>query len=163
MNLNKIIELLNYLSKYSIVYGINDKDRNTKLEVSISNTDGTITNRELTAEDVMYFTEYGSIGISGKFILEKSLLETNKILDEELDKLINQILNEEGVTTQYIDTQINRICLKIQDYIRNYMRSYPEKNNILGSIIHKDIDENKYFYDLKKLSQYISCIAKFKN
>lgn len=156
------IELLDFLSKCSIEFGILDGEGNISVQVNILNTDNTITQQEMKVRDIMYFTEYGTITIPGKFILEKSLLPINNILDQEISLLIDEIFKGDK-SEDYIITYMNRVCIKIQDYVRNYMLTYIQRNNVLGQIIHSDTDENRYLYNLIDLSKYIRCTAKFEN
>ena len=134
------IDLLEFLSKCSFEFGILDSMGEQVVNVNVHNTDDTITVEKMKLKDVMYFTEYGTITIPGKFILEKSLLYINQLLDKELDKLIDEIF-EKDITEDYIRKQMERIALNIQDYVRNYIGSYSTNNNRLGQIIHADEDK----------------------
>lgn len=156
------IDLLNFLSKCSFEFGILDSVGEQVVDVNVRNTDDTITTTKMKIRDVMYFTEYGTVTIPGKFILEKSLLYINRLLDKELDKMIDEIFEKE-ITEEYLLTQMERIALNIQDYIRNYIGSYSTNNNRLGQILNIDEDENRYLYNLIDLKKYITCIVKIKN
>ena len=156
------IDLLNFLSKVVIEFGILDSEGQLIVNVDLTDSENNLTSIPMTVRDIMYFTEYGTISIPGRFILEKSLVNINKLLDRELNKLTNDIL-EGDKTESYVRNYVNEICLKIQNLVRNYMISFVKNNNRLGEIIHSDKDENKYIYSLNELSKYIRCIAKFEN
>ena len=162
MTSNNVIDLLDYLSRWRLEFGILDSDREITVEVNILNTDNKINIRKMKLKDVMFFTEYGTITIPGKFILEKSLVLVNKLIDIRIGKLIDDIFEEDKNET-YIQNQMNRLALNIQDLVRNTMISYIKHTNRLGEIIHKGEDENKYLYDLIKLKNYVRCVAKFEN
>ena len=156
------LELLNYLSTCSIHYGILDSEGNKVVEVNILNTDNTITTKEMKVADVMYFTEYGTITIPGKYILQKTTTTIKRMIKEKIEEIVRDIFKEEKTPT-YIQNQMNQLCLNIQDLIRNNMITYVKNSNKLGQIIHKDVDDNKYLYDLFELRNYIRCIAKFEH
>lgn len=161
MNYNEI-ELLDYLSKFSIEFGILDDTSSQKVIVNILNTDGTTTEMAMTVGDLMYFTEYGTAIIPGRFILEKILPQIERLLDREISLIVDGIFQKQ-ISTDYIKNQIGIICLKIKDKVKNYMKSYTKNLNQLGDIINEGEDENKYLYSLEKLSEYIKCEPKFKN
>ena len=161
MNSSKL-ELLDYLSKYSIVLGILDSEGQKQVEVNVVNTDNTTSTTQMTIRDIMYLTELGTITIPGKHILEKTLPPAKRIIKETLEVLVAKIMNDD-VDEDYITNQINELCLKVQDLVRNYMAAFIGNNNRLGQIIHKDVDENKYLYNLNELKKYVRCIAKFEN
>ena len=156
------LELLDYLTKWQIEFGVLDAEGQQQVEVNILNTDNSISITQMKVRDVMYFTEYGTITIPGKFILEKSLLYINRILDEELSNMVDSIFKGEA-TLSSIERMYDEICLKIQDYVRNNMIIYITKTNQLGQIFNEGRDDNKYLYDLIELRKYIKCVAVFKN
>lgn len=151
------LELLDSLSRYYFQFGILTTEGQKTVEVSILNTDDTITKMPMKIADVMYFTEHGTITIPGQYILDKSLLYINRILTDELSKLTDRIL-EGNSNESEIENTFRRIARNVEDYIKNYMKTTISKNNRLGSIINTDVDSNKYIYDLNDLSKYIKCI-----
>ena len=155
-------DLLKFLSKCSIEFGILNGEGEKLIDVDILNTDDTITTTKLKVADIMYFTEYGTVTIPGKHLLEKSLLYIRQLLNRELEILIPSILDGKETETS-IRRRFYNICLRIQDYVRNYMATYISNNNRLGNIINEGKDENKYIFDLSKLSKYIRCVPKFEN
>jgi len=159
--MNKL-ELLDYLSHCSIEFGIFDNNGNQSVNGIIYNTDDTITQKKLKVRDIMYMTEYGTITIPGKRILEKTSLYASRRLKEETENLIREIF-EKDLDKSYIETVLKRLCLEIRDYIRNYMIVSVEKTNRLGSLIGLDEDQNKYIYDMMDLSKYIECKLKIQN
>ena len=156
------ISLLEFLSKCSFEFGILDGEGEKAVEVNILNTDNTITTTNMKVRDIMYFTEYGTITIPGKFILEKSFVQINELLDRELSILIDEIF-EGGITKSHIRSRMEEIALKIKDIVRNYIVIFIQHNNRLGDIIHSDQDDNRYLYNLIELGKYIRCVAKFEN
>lgn len=156
------LKLLDYLTKWEIEFGILDAEGQQQVQVNILNTDDTVTTTKMKVRDVMYFTEYGTITIPGKFILEKSLLYIDRLINESLNNTIDDIFNKVA-SYNSIERDFNNLCLKIQNYIRNSMIIYITKTNQLGQIFNEGKDENKYLFDLFKLKDYIRCVAIFKN
>lgn len=155
-------DLLKFLSSCSIEYGILDGDGEQKVNVNILNTDNTVTETKMKVKDVMFFTEYGTITIPGRFILEKLAPEVDQIINHDLDQILDDILYKEE-NRNSIRNKIDRLCLKIQDRIRQRLETYIKETNTLGSIIHPGKDDNKYIYNLLDLRKYIKCRAKFRN
>lgn len=156
------IELLDFLNSCVIELGILDGQGELAVDVNILNTDNSVTIKKMKIKDVVYFTEYGTLTIPGKFILKRSLYFINQILDNELPIIVDRIL-EDKITKQEISYNINVICLKITEYVRAQLINYAVDNNKLGVIFNKGQDENHYLYPIKDLAKYIKCSAKFKN
>lgn len=156
------LELLDYLSKCSIEYGILDSNGERLVKATIYNTDNTTTVTKLKIKDIMYYTEYGTLTIPGKRIFQKTSLYIKRLMKEEYKKLVTDIFTK-NISKTYITNQLNQLCLKVKNYIRNYMITFIAKANRLGSIIHEDEDENKYIYDMIDLSKYIECRLKIQN
>ena len=156
------LELVEYIGKFSFEFGILDSQGELKLDVNILNTDLTTTIKKMKVRDIMYFTEYGTLTIPGKRVLEKSALYINNLLDLEINKLIDEIFQTQ-IDEGYIRSQMERIAIKIKDYVRNYMELLIKKTNKLGVLLHKDTDNNRYLYNLADLSKYIECKLIFRN
>lgn len=150
------IKLLDSLSHYYFQFGIFTTEGQQKVDINVLNTDNTTSKISMKIADVMYFTEYGTITIPGQYILDKSLLYINRLLTEQLSKLVDKILTGNSNQTD-IENTLRIIALNTENYIRNYMRYVVKNNNKLGFIINKDVDSNKYIYDLTKLSKYLKC------
>lgn len=156
------LQLLGYIQRYTIEFGIFDGNGQKVVEANIYNTDNTVTTTPMKVADIMYLTEYGSISVPGKRVLEKSLLYIKRLLKEELTKMIIEIF--EGKSDEgKIKSSFEIICLKIRDYVKNYMIATITKTNRLGAIINKDKDDNQYFYNLFDLSKYVECKLKIQN
>lgn len=160
--LSNNIELLDYLSNCSIEFGILDDFNQTLVNVNIKNTDNTITSTKMKLGDVMYYTEYGTLTIPGKFILEKITPEVENILEKGISEIIDVII-EEDQNVNFIKDSLNKICLKIEDKVKNYIVLYSKQHDTLGRIIYKDSAQNNYLYDLEALSKYIKCRPIFEN
>ena len=155
------IQLLDSLSHYYFQLGIFTSEGQQIIDVDVLNTDNTITKVSMKIADVMFFTEYGTITIPGQYILDKSLFYINKLLTNELSIIVEKIfLNnlQEGE----IENILQKIAIKVENYIKSYMQNTIKKNNRLGSIINEGSDSNKYIYDLNKLSKYLKCTLKKK-
>lgn len=150
------LQLLDSLSHYYFQFGIFTADGQQKVDVNIINTDDTQTKVSMSIGDIMYFTEHGTMTIPGQHILENSLVYINRLLSEELSKLVDKILVGNSSESD-IENTFRRLALSIQNHVRNYMKSIIKRNNTLGSIINKDVDSNKYIYNLNNLSKYIKC------
>lgn len=151
------LELLDSLSHYYFQFGIFTKEGEQKVDVNVLNTDNTITTVKMKIAEVMYFTEYGTVTIPGQFILDKSLVYINRILNTDISLLVDRILEGYSNPTE-IETTLKRVAEKAENYIRNFMKNTIKKNNILGNIINEGKDSNKYIYDLNNLSNYLHCI-----
>lgn len=151
------IGLLESLNDYYFQFGIFTAEGLQTVDVNISNTDNTITSIQLKLADVMFFTENGTMTIPGQRILDKSLYYANNLLDEELSNITDRIIMGKINTESELKTRLNALSLKLENQIQGYVRNIIKKNNRLGAIIHKDQDDNKYIYDLNKLSKYIKC------
>lgn len=154
------IELLEWLSRYSLEFGILDEDGETLIPI-VSKTEEEETRTSMKTKDAMYFTEYGTFSIPGRFLLDKCLPLVNLSFDAALEKLSEEIL-EGRKDKAYIDVRMKEIALRIQDIVRNYVFSYPEKENVIGKILGKEGETTKEICDLKELSKRIKCKAKFK-
>ena len=149
-------KLLESLSKYTIEFGIFDAEGNQVVNVDILNTDDSITKIVMKISEVMYFAEYGTITIPGTFMLDKSLYQIDEFLNDELEKIIDDILDEKIKNENEIDNRFNILCLELENRIKNYIKVIVTNTNRLSNIIN-ETDENKYIYDINKLSNYIKC------
>lgn len=155
------LDLLEYLNKCSIEFGIFDGNGQKIIDATVYNTDDTKETKPMKVRDIMYLTEYGTITIPGKRVLEKSLLYIKRLLKEEISKLIVEIF-EKNINESYIISVYERICLQVRDYIKNYMIALVGKTNRLSGILGTD-DQNRYVLDMFELSKYIECKLKIRN
>ena len=155
------LELLDFLNKCSIEFGIFDGNGQKIIDATVYNTDDTKETKPMKVRDIMYLTEYGTITIPGKRVLEKSLLYIKRLLKEEISKLIVEIF-EKNINESYIISVYERICLQVRDYIKNYMIALVGKTNRLSGILGTE-DQNRYVLDMFELSKYIECKLKIRN
>ncbi len=155
------LELLDFLNKCSIEFGIFDGNGQKIINATVYNTDDTTETKPMKVRDIMYLTEYGTITIPGKRILEKSLLYIKRLLKEEISKLIVEIF-EKNINESYIISVYQRICLQVRDYIKNYMIALVGKTNKLSGLLGTQ-DTNRYLLDMFELSKYIECQLKIGN
>ena len=156
------IELLEYLSQWEFTFGILDSDSQRLIEITILNTDNTQTTQIMKLGDIMYFTEYGTVTIPGKYILEKSLTLLNPVMDKKIGEIVEDIL-EERADRKTIEKDLKKLAFRLETILRNYIVGLVDKTNKIGSILYQDKDDNRYLYSLEKLSKYIKCEARFKN
>lgn len=149
------VDRLNILNKYSIEFGIFQEDGQKVVEVDVLNTDETTTKVEMTIGEIMYFTEYGTIMIPGKYILEKSLNYINTYIDVVLDDITTKILVD-NISDNEIENIFKEFILKFENYVKSLFISYIKSNNIINNILGNN-QQQKYVYDLRKLSKYIKC------
>lgn len=149
------ISALKLINRYIIEFGIFQEDGTKIVEVNILNTDDTKTKIEMQIADIIYFTEKGTITIPGKYILEKALNYSNFQLNIFLDNLLNRIIYE-NIDETSIDNEFNKFAIEFENYVKNLFLSTIQQTNVLGALIDQK-DENKYLYDLNKLSKYIKC------
>lgn len=149
------VDRLNILNKYSIEFGIFQEDGQKVVEVDVLNTDETTTKVEMTIGEIMYFTEYGTIMIPGKYILEKSLNYINTYIDVVLDDITTKILIDD-ISDNEIENIFKKFILKFENYVKSLFISYIKSNNIINNILGNN-QQQKYVYDLRKLSKYIKC------
>ena len=150
------LNLLESLSNYYIEFGIFTSEGMQTVNIPVSSED-TDTIMQMKIGDIMYFTEYGTLSLPGTFVLEKSLYQINYLLNESLSDLVDEILEEKIQNESEIDSYFQGLCLKIQTLVQNYIRSMIQNNNKLDNLLNVDNTDNKYIYDLDKLSDYIKC------
>lgn len=150
------LDLLESLSNYYIEFGIFTSEGMQTVNIPVSSEDKD-TIMQMKIGDIMYFTEYGTLSLPGTFVLEKSLYQINYLLNESLSDLVDRILEEKIQNESEIDSYFQELCLKIQTLVQNYIRSIIQNNNKLDNLLNVDNTDNKYIYDLDKLSDYIKC------
>lgn len=153
------IDLLRYLSCWSFEFGILDQDGETPIKVFSFGSDGTKEEHSMKASEAMSLVEYGTVSRPGRFLLDKCLFRAKKILDNELGRLCDEIL--EGKQTEGgIEIRVREIALRLQDSFRNYVSSYPDKIAVL-SVLEDENGETQDTCDLREIAKRIRCVAKF--
>lgn len=151
----KDINTFETLKKYHIEFGVLVEDEFKTVEVNVINTDDTITKVPMFVGDVMYLTEYGTLTIPARPILDQALTWINN----ELDKIIEDVfvgIFRYNWKEEDIDARMQRFSTEIQTYIQSQMELMIGSNSNLASLINVE-DENRYLYDLNKLKYYIKC------
>lgn len=160
--LSKELATIEYLSDCVIEFGVLEPDADLYLPARIINTDGTVTNTRIKANDAMFYVEYGSVSVPGAFLLEKCRLYADRLIDEVFSELIDDIV-ENGQGVDYAKSKIREMCLKIQDRVRNELRRYVTKTNVLNRALGQPEENSRFVVDLNELASYVRCEAKFKN
>ena len=101
----------------------------------------------------MYFTEYGTLTIPARPILEKVLIWINDRLEPLIDKIYDGVFfyNWDESTINY---ELSVFVVEANDFIKTQMKVMIENDNYLSNIIGTKNDQ-KYIYDPKKLSNFI--------
>ena len=159
--LKEQLSIINILNDYYIEFGILTEDQYKIVEVNILNTDESITKMPMFVGDVMYLTEYGTLTIPARPILELSLKWVNDELDTIIDEIFTGVLKYNWSSVD-IDTRMQRFATEVQIYIQSQMERIIQSNSTLASLLNVE-DENKYLYDLNKLKYYIKCRVFKKN
>ena len=149
------LNALNILSKYSFEFGILAEDGMRSIVVSVLNTDDTTTSITSNLADVMYLTEYGTLTIPAKLILEKILDYYNNRIVLYLNNLVDDIFKDD-LNENDIFERLNVIRLNIENYARQYFINTVRNSSTLSILVNIK-DENKYLYNLYDLSKNIKC------
>lgn len=150
----KQIEVFDTLNNYKIEFGLLN-DSHLPAEVSILNTDDTVTKITMTLGEVMYFTEFGTMTIPPRPILKQCVLWANEVINKFIDEAFIGVF-EKGWTKKTIEQKLKKLSIPIEDYIKNQIEIMLISNATLSNILHVK-DENKYLYDLRKLKNHIHC------
>ena len=153
LNLQNQVKLFQTLENYSLEFGIFAEDTNKIVQVNILNTDQSITKIPMSLSDVMYFTEYGTLTIPARPILEKVLIWINDRLEPLIDKIYDGVFfyNWDESTINY---ELSVFVVEANDFIKTQMKVMVENDNYLTNIIGTKNDQ-KYIYNPKKLSNFI--------
>ena len=151
----KDINTFETLKKYHIEFGVLVEDEFKTVEVNVINTDDTITKVPMFVGDVMYLTEYGTLTIPARPILDRALTWVNNELDKIIEDVFVGIFRYDW-KEEDIDARMQRFSTEIQTYIQSQMELMIGSNSNLASLIKVE-DENRYLYDLNKLKYYIKC------
>ena len=154
-NLEKQLNVLDLLSRVSIEFGIFTEDATKSVTVNILNTDDSITETIMDVGDVMYLTEYGTLTIPARPILDNCIYYVSTNFEDELNKIIEGVLNYNW-TKDDIIKRLDDFAIKTEIFVKGKMEEIVASNATLSNLLNVE-DENKYLYDLKKLKNYIKC------
>lgn len=154
-DLTKQLSIIDELNNYYIEFGILTEDEFKMVEVNVLNTDDTITKIPMSIHDVMYLTEYGTLTIPARPVLQSALVWVNSELDSLIDKICDNVFNYNW-TIYDIDSEMEKFAIKVKFHIQYEMESMIRSAANLASLINQK-DENKYLFDLNKLKNYIKC------
>lgn len=155
--MNEIInELLNQiltfqsLGDYLLEFGVFEEDSWKRVRVNILNADSTTTIIDMSIGEIMYFTEYGTLTIPAKPILEIILGWVNNQLDLIIDTIFDGVFNKNW-TKKDIEEELNIFIIRANTYIKGLVKTFDD-NNFLSNLL----GNNKELYNLIDLSKYIN-------
>ena len=149
------IESLKLISQYSIEYGILTENGLKTVEVSILNTDETISKTKMTVKDAMYFTENGTLTLPGLHIFNKVSIFIDQLINNTLDDLLTKIL-ENNISGNYIDIAFKELEFKITEYLQNEYQNTISGMNKLNAILSENKDKVFLFSPIE-LKKYLTC------
>lgn len=149
------LELLDSLEKYEIVLGIATAQGMQTVLVEGTDPDGTVFSVPMKVADVMYFTEYGTITIPGRRVLEKSLAYASGLVNEYLSNIVDKILSGPWTEAQ-TEAMLRECCQKIGSTTKSIVATLGQNVGRLSGLLGQQ-DENKYLFDANELSKYVSC------
>lgn len=145
----KQLELANSLNEYRI--SIETYNEDEVIEIVSSELSGE--NLKLTAEEVIYLTEYGTIVFPGRHFFDHFLLYCEQRLDLVFDEILNGIFE-----LDYSTVQIERILMNFETemnaYINSYLVSFADKNYLAKLIGSK---EDQFLVSPSILTNHIRC------
>lgn len=143
------------LSGYQISFGINDEDANVMIPVEIMNTDGTRSKTMLSLEEIVYFTEKGTIMIPGRNLLERFVNSNNERLQNEFNNITQQFVNGD-VNKDGVLSSLNNLAFNLENELQAQYISANANETTLADILGEEVEQN-YIFDLKKLAPYLHC------
>lgn len=158
MVLEELNPLLNILNKFRFEIGIFDSDSNTMETATIFNLDGSTSTVEMSLSDIMYFTEYGTITLPAKRVLERIGQKIKYEFPDEIKFIIEQVLNHDWQDNE-IKRELERYNTRINTYIIPLaINEILSSDNTISGILGQEEDTH-YVFDLRKLKKFIkSCI-----
>ena len=148
------VKLISILNNYYIEFGVLQEDEYINIDVNILNIDDTISKVNMTVKDIVYITEYGTVTLPGKHILNKLLY----LIDIRINKILNEIVDgviKNDWTENYIEAKLYELEAHLQIYIRSIIRSELVTSSVNAVLGIKD--ENTYYYNYDVLEQFIKC------
>ena len=153
--LDKFIDTLDELSKYSFEYGILSQDGVKTVKVNVLNPDETISAIDMKVADIMYFVENGTITLPAKHILQKSIYYLNDIINQRMSEILQEIITN-NIESNQIENRLKQLEQEIEIRLKNFFKDSISSYNQLEHIIDKDTD-TKELFNLNELSKYIKC------
>lgn len=160
--INKLLETLTTqiaqlkaLEKYVIEFGIPTDVGTQILEVNIFNTDDTISKMDMFVGDILWLTEYGTMTIPARPVLEKIKLWILRKIPYILDDIVDGIMYENW-SNMDIQHKFIEFEFQINSEIKNIFDAVLKSNNTLADLLDVD-DENRYLVSFDILKNYISC------
>lgn len=160
--INKLLETLTTqiaqlkaLEKYVIEFGITADVGTQILEVNIFNTDDTISKMDMFVGDILWLTEYGTMTIPARPVLEKIKLWILRKIPYILDDIVDGIMYENW-SNMDIQHKFIEFEFQINSEIKNIFDAVLKSNNTLADLLDVD-DENRYLVSFDILKNYISC------
>lgn len=160
--INKLLETLTTqivqlkaLEKYVIEFGITTDVGTQILEVNILNTDDTISKMDMFVGDILWLTEYGTMTIPARPVLEKIKLWILRKIPYILDDIVDGIMYENW-SNMDIQHKFIEFEFQINSEIKNIFDAVLKSNNTLADLLDVD-DENRYLVSFDILKNYISC------
>jgi hypothetical protein len=157
--LNEEIELLDFVSKARFEIGVLDKDGNSLIK---SFLDLPAESKEITAAEAMFFVDYGTATIPGRFLLERLTHRAEKMLDERLTNLVSEILDGKH-TRGSVEKYLTETALRIRDFSRLFVYSEGAEKIHLSKKDEENGANPPAVCDFKELSKHIDCSVKFAN
>ena len=138
------------LGDYLLEFGVFEEDSWKRVRVNILNADSTTTIIDMSIGEIMYFTEYGTLTIPAKPILEIILGWVNNQLDLIIDTIFDGVFNKNW-TKKDIEEELNIFIIRANTYIKVFVKTFDD-NNFLSNLL----GNNKELYNLIDLSKYIN-------
>lgn len=138
------------LGDYLLEFGVFEEDSWKRVRVNILNADSTTTIIDMSIGEIMYFTEYGTLTIPAKPILEIILGWVNNQLDLIIDTIFDGVFNKNW-TKNDIEEELNIFIIRANTYIKGFVKTFDD-NNFLSNLL----GNNKELYNLIDLSKYIN-------
>lgn len=138
------------LGDYLLEFGVFEEDSWKRVRVNILNADSTTTIIDMSIGEIMYFTEYGTLTIPAKPILEIILGWVNNQLDLIIDTIFDGVFDKNW-TKKDIEEELNIFIIRTNTYIKGLVKTFDD-NNFLSNLL----GNNKELYNLIDLSKYIN-------
>lgn len=147
------ISLIESLGDYRFEIYVHDKKG--KVVATIRTSADSQTEIEMSVEDIVYLTEYGTITIPGKHLFDHIIYWCSTEINYTLDHIIDNIL-ERNWGEGEIWTEMLAFEAKANGYIQSYLSSYFEKTNLLAGYLGQDVT-NGALTDMDVLKNHIRC------
>ena len=149
------LDLINEVQKYQFDIGLFENE-NKEEEVKILNTDGTETKIKLPLNEILYFTENGTLTIPKRPILFRCERWAKNFLEAKIPQIIQQIISGDITSESEIKSYMVVFQFLIEQEIKQIARNIIKENSYLSDVLQIN-DDNKYIFDLDKLADYLKC------